>query len=193
VYDRTTQETPVPQFNVATLLREPVGATRRATFDAEPLAVPEAGYATSASGPVELVRTARGVLVRARLRVRPRVECVRCLAPCDLEITIDIAEEFVPLRDPLTGEPVSADPDEFRIDARHHLDLSEAVRQYEQAALPLGPLCRPDCAGLCPSCGQNLNEQRCGCPPPEPAAAWQGLAALAERLRSEESVGGPEA
>lgn len=93
----------------------------------------------------------------------------------------------------MTGEAIEADPDEFRIDGRNHLDLSEAVRQYEQAALPIQPVCREDCAGLCPVCGQNLNERRCDCEQPEPEGAWAGLAALAERLRTEEHDGSPEA
>jgi uncharacterized protein len=182
----------VPQFNVATLLQEPVGATRRATLEDEPLAVPAAGYTARASGSVELIRTGRGVLVRARLRVRPQLECARCLSPCSVDLPLTIAEEFVPLRDPISGATVPADPDEFRIDTQHQLDLSEAVRQYEQAALPLRPLCREDCAGLCPVCGQNLNVRRCE-HEAEPGEPWRGLAALAERLRSEESDGGPQA
>jgi len=182
----------VPQFNVATLLHDPVGASRRALLEDEPLAVPLAGYSTLASGPVELIRTGRGVLVRARLRVRPTLECARCLTPTSIELPLAFAEEYVPLRDPVTGVPVQADPDEFRIDAQHQLDLSEVVWQYEQAALPLRPLCREDCAGLCPVCGQNLNARRCE-HEAEPAEPWQGLAELAERLRSEESDGGPEA
>lgn len=181
------------QFNVSTLLQEPVGSTRLAEVEDERVEVPAAGYASTATGTVRLMRTQRSILVHADLRVRPTLECARCLEPFETELRIVIDEEYVPLRDPVTGESVQADPDEFRIDGRHHLDLSEAVRQYEQAALPIRPLCREDCAGLCPVCGQNLNVRRCDCIEPEPEGAWAGLAALAERLRSEDNDGGTEA
>ncbi len=181
------------QFNVSTLLQEPIGSTRLAEVEDEPVQVPAAGYASLAGGTVRLMRTQRGVLVHADVQVRPQLECGRCLQPFETELRLLIDEEFIPLRDPVTGEAVSADPDEFRIDGRNHLDLSEAVRQYEQAALPIRPLCREDCAGLCPACGQNLNERRCDCIQPEPEGAWAGLAALAERLRSEEDDGSTKA
>jgi len=181
------------QFNVSTLLQEPVGSTRLAEVEDEPVAVPAAGYASTVSGRARLMRTQRGVLVHADLTTHPALECARCLTSFQGEIRLLIDEEFVPLRDPVTGEAIEADPDEFRIDGRNHLDLSEAVRQYEQAALPIQPVCREDCAGLCPVCGQNLNERRCDCEQPEPEGAWAGLAALAERLRTEEHDGSPEA
>ena len=47
------------------------------------------------------------------------------------------------------------------------LDLGEVVREQVLLALPLKPLCREDCRGLCPRCGQNRNLGPCGCPPPE--------------------------
>lgn len=181
------------QFNVATLLQEPVGSTRFATVEDEPVQVPAAGYAGTVTGRVRLMRIQRGVLVHADLVTRPMLECGRCLTPVQVEIRLVIDEEYVPLRDPVTGDAVEADPDEFRIDGSNHLDLSEAVRQYEQAALPIQPVCREDCAGLCPVCGQNLNERRCDCEQPDPEGAWAGLAALAERLRTEEHDGSPEA
>jgi uncharacterized protein len=119
------------------------------------------------------------------------VECARCLEPFELPLQLRIDEEFVPVRDPVTGEAISADPDEFRIDARNQLDLSEAIRQYEEAALPIKPMCREACAGLCPVCGQNLNERRCDCEQPEQSSAWTGLSGLADRLRAEEQHGSP--
>lgn len=181
------------QFNVATLLQEPVGATRQAVLADEPLEVPAVGYQTRASGRVRLLRSPRGVLVHAELVVRPALECARCLTPFTLALPLTIDEEYVPVRDPGTGEAVTADPDDFRIDPRNHLDLSEAVRQYEEAAMPIQPVCREQCAGLCPVCGQNLNEGRCGHGAPEPGGALGGLSALAERLRAEEERGSTEA
>lgn len=179
------------QFNVSTLLQEPVGSIREADFVDEPVAVPAEDYVASVTGRVHLLRIQRGVLVRAELQVHPHLECARCLDPFELTLPLRIDEEFIPVRDIVTGEAIEADPDEFRIDDRHELDLSDAIRQYEQAALPLQPVCREVCDGLCPICGQNLNERRCDCTPPRAEGAWSELAVLAERLQTEEHHGSP--
>jgi uncharacterized protein len=46
-----------------------------------------------------------------------------------------------------------------------HIDLTEAVREEVGFAVPTYPLCREDCAGLCPHCGADLNEGPCACVP----------------------------
>ena len=180
-------------FNVATLLQEPVGSRRRARLDGEPLVSPADQWTAEVSGNVDMLRTVRGVLVRATVRSSPVLECARCLDHFASELELTIAEEFVPLLDMLTGKRVEAAEDELRIDTLHVLDLSEAVRQYEQVAIPLQPICRPDCAGLCPECGTNRNEQRCDCADGAASGPFAALAGLGEQLRTEESDGGPEA
>lgn len=177
-------------FNVSALLNEPMGAKRRHTLDAE-----DRDGSRPVQGAVRLLRTGTGVLVSARLIVEAELECGRCLVRFGRPIEIAFEEEFVPERDPLTGlAPAEVDPDAFRIDAQQHLDLSEAIRQYEQAALPIAPLCRADCAGLCPRCGDNRNEGSCDCTIDDDDSRWDALAALAAQLRQEEDPrGAPEA
>ncbi|MBM3157836.1 MAG: DUF177 domain-containing protein, partial [Chloroflexi bacterium] len=69
------------------------------------------------------------------------------------------------------------------INENHILDLSEAIRQYTIMALPMKPVCREDCAGLCPHCGRNLNLGPCKCPPAPPDARWAPLLALRSENR----------
>ena len=185
-------------FNVATLLQEPVGSRRRARLEGEAMASPLDRWTAEVSGSVAMLRTTRGVLVQATVRCSPVLECARCLDhfPNELELTIE--EEFVPLVDLVTGEHVEAAEDDLRIDELHMLDLSEAVRQYEQAALPLQPICRTGCAGLCPQCGNNRNEQRCDCDDGAASGPFAALAGLGEQLARgdvgpEESDGATEA
>jgi uncharacterized protein len=101
-----------------------------------------------------------------------------------VELTIE--EIFVFARDPVTHAVVEAEPEEFRLNDEQHLDLSEAVRQYEESARPMRPLCRPDCAGLCPNCGSDWNEGPCACAANDSEPAWSALNELAARLRSAE-------
>jgi uncharacterized protein len=180
-------------FNVSTLLQEPVGAVRQFDVEDETVAVPELDYRERVSGRIHMLRTQRGVLVRAEIGVDPTLECARCLDSFELPLRLSISEEFIPERDPVTGEAVEADVEDFRIDGRNVLDLSEAIRQYEEAALPIQPVCQEQCAGLCPVCGRNRNVETCDCEQPAPRGALNGLAALAERLRAEEHRGGTEA
>lgn len=171
------------QYNVATLLREPVGATR--SFAVDDLApIPENGSVRKehVTGHAVLLRTKDGVLVEARLRSKQQERCARCLQELVLELPIDIEEEFYPVADIETGAKVEP-PDgsgAFRIDDRHILDLSEAIRQYSMMTAPMAPLCRLDCKGLCPRCGRDWNEGPCDCEP-EPDERWAALGQLLEK------------
>jgi uncharacterized protein len=185
-------------INVSTLLQEPVGAARRYDVDHEAVAVPEDGdigrWTQEISGSLRLIRSERGVLVMAELDLDPvTLECGRCLELFEAPMAVAFDEEYVLPQDPVRGRPVPVEADEFRIDAHRHLDLSEAVRQYEQSALPLQPLCRPDCRGLCPQCGQNLNVTDCGHAAARGDDRWSALARLQERLGTEDGDGAPEA
>lgn len=181
-------------INVSTLLQEPVGHARRYAVDREAVAVPEAEFVQEISGSVRLIRSERGVLVTAELDLLPvSVQCGRCLEMFETPVSVEFDEEYVFDLDPLTGKRVEVDMDEFRIDNQRHLDLSEAVRQYEESALPLRPLCRTDCAGLCPRCGHNLNTGPCGCAAAASDDRWSALARLQERLGTEDGDGAPKA
>jgi len=180
-------------INVSTLLQEPVGHARRYAVEQESVAVPESGFVQEISGSVRLIRSDRGILVSAAFDLAPvSVQCGRCLESFETPVSVEFDEEYVLDHDPLTGRRVEVEPDEFHIDAQRHLDLSEAVRQYGESALPLRPLCRADCRGLCPRCGSNLNTQSCGCAATNDDR-WSALSRLEERLRTEDGDGAPEA
>jgi uncharacterized protein len=104
--------------------------------------------------------------------VRPLIEAV----------SIDFEEEFQATVDVQTGRPLDERPDQdaFLVDSNHMLDLTEAVRQYREASREMQPLCRPDCKGLCPRCGRDLNEGECNCDSTIIDSRLVGLAALLE-------------
>jgi uncharacterized protein len=165
-------------FNVAGLIQEGIGATRKYQVDGEILS--EDREPEPVSGDVELLRTKAGVLVRAHLSLKEPEACSRCLKPLQETINIDFEEEFQTIVDLQSGQPIEDgnDEDAFLIDENHLLDLTEAVRQYREASAEMQPLCRPDCRGLCPGCGQDLNLGECGCsagPVDDRWAALQGL------------------
>lgn len=154
------------QFNVAQLLREPVGSTRQHELEEEigDLA-PEIVATTSLRGRLKFTRTGEGLLVTGQLHTEVKVDCVRCLEPALVPIDFEVEEELIPSVDVATGArlPTAGQDQALVIDDQHVIDLRELIRQDILLALPPHPLCRPDCHGLCVQCGQNLNESPCGC------------------------------
>jgi uncharacterized protein len=174
------------QFNVAGLLKGPVGGARVFELRAPVSEVDRLDESFDAIGPFEgvarLLRTTDTILTRLKGATRVRLECGRCLESFEAEIAIEAEEEFRPSLDIITGRPVKDTGDDAAlvIDDHHILDLSELVRQAILLALPLTPLCREDCAGLCPVCGANRNQEPCDCEADVIDARWSSLGALLE-------------
>jgi len=154
------------QINVSQLLKEPIGSSRDYDID-EMVDVTGDDSGGKVQGGVRLVRTHRGILIQGKLRAEVELTCSRCLSLFNCPLTINFEEEYIPTIDVASGAPLPspAEPGSFVIDEHHVVDLTEAIRQYTLLAIPMKPLCREDCAGLCPNCGQNLNKGPCDCPP----------------------------
>jgi uncharacterized protein len=173
------------QWNVAQLLKEPIGATR----DYDVLATVLHGevdltQAAPLAGQISLLRTTLGVLVEGVLAGSVTVECTRCLRPVTIPVTVELEEEFKPTIDVLRGAYVSVDEEDpaLLINEHHVLDISEVLRQAVLLEVPLQVLCRPDCAGLCQTCGQDLNDGPCDCSSEETDPRWQELSALLDDI-----------
>ncbi|MFQ5925512.1 MAG: DUF177 domain-containing protein, partial [Dehalococcoidia bacterium] len=138
-------------IDVSQQLKEPIGSIRH-------YPVSETGSDCSIYGEVSLLRTDRGIFVNGILNTTIKALCSRCLGSFDQSLTLEIKEEYLLAVDPSTdASPFWGEEGAFTIDENREIDLTEAMRQYSLLALPMKPLCREGCAGLCPSCGQNLN------------------------------------
>ncbi len=159
-------------INVSQQLKEPVGSIRHHR-------VSKGSSGGLLDGELTLLRTDRGILVRGTLTTSIQAVCSRCLSAFDQRLTLNIEEEYLPTADPPTGTSLSkGEEGTFVIDEQQQLDLGEAVRQYSLLALPMKPLCREGCAGLCPSCGHNLNLGSCSCPSRAADPRFSQLASL---------------
>lgn len=175
------------RYNVAQLLRAPTGTTRTRDVD-EPVDDVQAlldGDGVNARGPVQgavtLMRTTDGILVTGTLETSLELMCDRCLDTFEVPVKIELEENFRPTIDINSGAalpPVKGEELATLIDEHHILDLSEVVRQGILLATPMHPVCRPDCAGLCPRCGQNLNEGQCNCETDTVDPRWSKLQGL---------------
>ena len=103
---------------------------------------------------VRLESVTEGVLVTGTVTGRLDGQCARCLDPVSEDLAVDLVELFA-YRNSTTDETTAVD-EVFRLEG-DVLDLEPVVRDAIVLALPWTPLCRPDCAGLCPDCGQRLD------------------------------------
>jgi uncharacterized protein len=95
-----------------------------------------------------------GVLVTGTATAELAGECSRCLDPIEDELDVSFQELY--LYD--APESDEDDADEVLVLDDDLLDLEPALRDAVVLAVPFQPLCRDDCAGLCPDCGANLND-----------------------------------
>jgi uncharacterized protein len=155
------------RFNVAQLLKSAAGASREYDLEEDITGIDkDIDIVKPLLGKVKFLRTGDGILVTGRLQTEVSLPCRRCLAPVVVPVVVDLEEQFRPSIDLISGQAVpmqEGEEDATRTDAHHMLDLTEVVRQNLLLTLPVGALCSPQCRGLCPSCGANLNEGLCDC------------------------------
>ena len=96
-----------------------------------------------------------GLLVKAFLHAKVKDFCARCLEELSKDIDVEFSEEYF-----LPGD---GGEEEFLKCEGDFLDIKELVAEIVLAEKPVKSLCRDDCQGLCPVCGQNLNEKLCSC------------------------------
>ena len=165
------------QINVSHQLKASIGSIRN--YEVSGI-VNVAGGKSMVQGEVKLMRTDRSILAKSTLHTAVEVTCSRCLGLCACPLTLKIEEEYFPITDVASGAslPLPEEPSCFTIDEHHIIDLTEVIRQYALLTIPMKPLCRGDCAGLCSDCGQNLNQGPCHCSPWGRDPRWSELSKL---------------
>lgn len=176
-------------FNVAQLLKANVGSTRQYEFEeVEPMLEQSAGVRGSVRGRVHLLRTGRGILVQLEYGAWVELVCGRCLDPFVQELDGSVEEEFLPVIDLRTGEPLPVEADEPHLTEQHVLDLTDTIRQDLIVRTPMRPLCSESCPGLCPECGAARRLGACQCEPARQESPFANLA----RLLGRDDGGGAE-
>ena len=133
-------------IDVTQLLKEPVGASQ--SYDISGVIDEEVtGFV---EGKAKLIHISQGVLVQCELSTEVKLICSRCLGTFLLPLSYTAEEEFARVSDVSDDlAHYSSDQlEEFTIDNRNMLDLSELIRQYTLLNLPMKPLCRLNCPGV---------------------------------------------
>ncbi len=120
-----------------------------------------------------------GILITATISTRWNGECRRCLEPAFGELEISVRELFERAE---PGSTPSSEGDTYPYTG-DFIDLQDMVKDQIVLELPLAPVCKADCKGLCPSCGADLNLGPCGCEKTTKDPRWSVLDVLAEKDR----------
>ena len=170
-------------FNVSGLLSGTLGESRQHEIENEQLTVAHR-LLTHINGPIYLIRTDRTVILDADITAVTQETCSRCLEAAPVNIRVKIDEEFYPLNidlmDHLDSNSQDNDP-ALIIDKRNVLDLTEGLGQALVAAIPIAPLCKDECLGICTICAANRNLIDCSCPQSRSDMRWKSLDNLLDK------------
>ncbi len=119
----------------------------------------------SIHGTVHLSKHNKDILVRGHLEGELTLSCGRCLEPYAAPLETDFDLLMAPGPWEVGAEEEELTPQDLDQDFYNgeNVDLEAVIREQIILTVPLKPLCREDCRGLCPVCGANLNLETCGC------------------------------
>ena len=125
----------------------------------------------------KVFRDLAGYRLEARLSYEQTLTCTRCLQPLarsvedEIQLAIDTSSS-----EPMLGEHelTTSDLKTLFLEGRE-LDTTPILMEQLQLNIPMKPLCREDCAGLCPHCGVDRNSERCACAESQVDPRWQAL------------------
>jgi uncharacterized protein len=130
-------------------------------------------------GTAELVGSIQEIRVRGHLRGEVECACDRCLEP----VAVRLDDEFDLLYRPAQWDArpdagLTEDESEVGFYEGGGIELAEVIREQVLLTLPMQRLCREECKGICPMCGQNRNGGECGCRAKEIDERWKALREL---------------
>lgn len=143
-------------------------------------------------GRAELVREHHGgreyiadIRLVGKLTARFEGTCARCLEPVPAEVDRSFDLIYRPIGTDRGKDEVSISEAETEIGyyEGEELELEDVLREQVLLAVPIKMVCRAECKGLCPECGQNLNEGSCNCRPSHEDPRWNALRNLRSHLQ----------
>ncbi len=174
--------------DVSELTKTPGGEeVRKGTvaLSADDLALAELRTVEPAEVRIRLRNVGGTIIVEGSASTRAVVPCARC--GTEFPLSVEASWETTYRRGPEgTAGTVETGEDgqtEWTFFEGNEIDITPDVVQALSLALPMKPLCRPDCRGLCPVCGQNLNERSCSCETQTVDPRWAALQEFARKTK----------
>jgi uncharacterized protein len=124
------------------------------------------------------------IRIVGELTTRLEVSCARCLEPVEQQVARKFELLYRPQGSDARAEELSVTDAEAEIGyyRGEGVELNDVLREQVLLALPLKILCREDCRGLCPHCGQDLNKTQCSCTGALEDPRWAALADIRKKL-----------
>lgn len=142
------------RLNVGFIVHQGIGYSREFDFDVPILPLPPDQELRNLLGIARFTRTPQGLLSQVKMHATLFTDCARCLTTFPQPLDIDFTELYAFAQKYATESGLILPED-------GNINLEPLVREYMLLEVPLNPLCKPDCKGLCPTCGGNLNEEVC--------------------------------
>jgi uncharacterized protein len=143
------------ELNIGFLVNAAVGTCRDFSFDYEKMNFGDDLTVTDFVGTASFSRTQQGLLLQGQFTANMDLDCVRCLKEYNQPMSWSFTDLYAFDSRSLSESNLLV-PEEGRI------DLAPLLREYVLLEVPIQPICRSDCKGLCPECGENLNYTDCG-------------------------------
>ena len=142
------------RINVGFIIHEEVGYSHEIPFELDKARLDDLEL-QNLQGSVTIGRTPQGLVVQGKFSADTKLECVRCLNGFKHPLAWEFTELYA-----FNKKSVSESGLLLPEDA--HIDLAPLLREYALLEVPINPLHKPDCKGLCVECGQDLNVRDCG-------------------------------
>ena len=148
------------RINVGFIAHEEIGRSHDFPFEFDKIKLGDDFEVRDLDGIVNIGRTPQGLVLQADFSAVTTLECVRCLTDFEHELNWSFTDLYAFDKRSETDSGLILPED-------GQIDLAELLREYALLEVPISPICKPDCQGLCAECGQNLNERDCGHGPEE--------------------------
>ena len=144
------------------------------------------------SGRAELIEenhgnkvTVQDIRLVGSVKGKFEMPCARCLEPVVTDVDTSFDLLYRPLNTVKTSEEIEIKEADSEIGyyQGEGVQLADVLKEQVLLALPLKPLCKEDCQGLCPQCGKNRNAGDCGCTEDRSDPRWSALAGLRDKLK----------
>jgi len=143
------------RINVGFFINQPIGYNRDIPFELAQYDFEDGLSVRNLEGNLNLSRTQGGLRIQGDFKALTTAQCGRCLDDFELALDSQFEEIFTYENHPLSE-------DELIIPEDGNIDFEPYVRDYLLLEVPINPICKPDCLGLCDICGENRNLRDCG-------------------------------
>jgi uncharacterized protein len=143
------------RLNVGFLINATIGTSRDFIFDYETMRLGDDFTVRDFIGTARFSRTPQGFLLQGEFQAETDLECVRCLEMFAQLLKWTVTDLYAFDRRNITESGLL-------VPENGQIDLEPLLREYALLEIPISPIHKSDCKGLCPVCGENLNITDCG-------------------------------